>query len=340
MKKPPGIVCFSIGEVSGIGVELLLKTFSDKRFFEFCTPVVYATNRVFSYYKKNLEIEVPINGISSPPEAIPGKINVVNIQKDEIKIIPGSPTRETGAFAARSLTRVIEDMKSFDIKTLVTLPIDKNNIQSEHFKYPGHTDFLQDVSGSESLMILMNDEIKIALLTGHIPLAEVSNAITIDLIIRKIRILNTSLKQDFFITKPKIALLSLNPHAGDNGLTGQEEKEIFLPAIEQLQNEDILVFGPYPADGFFGKASYRNFDAIMAAYHDQGLAPFKALTFGSGVNFTAGLPIVRTSPDHGTAYDIAGKNKASTGSLKNAIFTALEIRKRREEYLDLTEHSI
>ena len=339
-KKIPDVVGISTGDLNGIGIELVLKVFSDKRILDICTPVVYATSRVLSYYKKIFNIDIPVFGIQNASKASKGKLNVVQITKGETKITPGVPSKQSGEFAAMSLQAAVNDIKNGYIDKLITAPIDKHNIQSSQFNFPGHTEYFAHEFGEETLMILMNEEMKVAVLTGHVPLAQTSSYINIDLIKNKARILHRTLMRNFGIAKPKIALLGLNPHSGDNGLLGKEEVEIFRPAVQSLQDEGVLIFGPYAADAFFGKASYKNYDAVLAYYHDQGLAPFKALSFGSGVNFTAGLPFVRTSPDHGTAFDIAGKNIADPSSFREAIFSAIQISRTRMEYNDLIANKL
>ncbi len=339
-KKIPDVIGITAGDLNGIGIELILKVFSDKRILEICTPVVYATSRVLSYYKKILKLDIPVFGIQNASKASKGKLNVVQITKGETKVTPGIPDKQSGEFAAMSLQAAVSDIKNGYLDKLITAPIDKHNIQSSQFNFPGHTEYFAHEFGTETLMILMNEEMKVAMLTGHVPLAQTSSYINVDLIKNKARILQQTLIRDFGISKPKIALLGLNPHSGDNGLLGNEEVEIYRPAVQSLQDEGILIFGPYAADGFFGKASYKNYDAVLASYHDQGLAPFKALSFGTGVNFTSGLPFVRTSPDHGTAFDIAGKNIADPSSFREAIFAVLQISRARKEYDDLVANKL
>ncbi|MFY0602628.1 MAG: 4-hydroxythreonine-4-phosphate dehydrogenase PdxA [Flavobacteriaceae bacterium] len=332
------IVGISIGDLNGIGIEVILKAFADKRMLEFCTPVLFGSSKVISFHKKALEIQTHIHGINTIDKVVHGKINLFNIWNEELKIELGVASKELGKYAFMSMEKAVNALKDNKIHVLVTAPINKDTIQSEEFKFPGHTEYLQSNLKGKSLMILMNDQLRIGLLTGHIPVSEVANSITPELIEEKVAIMYQSLVQDFGITKPKIAVLGLNPHSGDNGLIGQEEKEIIAPTVTKIRDTGKLIFGPYAADGFFGSKTYEQFDGVLAMYHDQGLAPFKALSFGAGVNFTAGLQKIRTSPDHGTGFDIAGKNKANADSFKEALFTAIKIYKKREEHLEMTKN--
>lgn len=332
------IVGISAGDINGIGPEVILNTFKDNRMLDFCTPVIFGSTKVFSFHKKSINSEVHLNGIQKIDQLVHGKINVLNLWKEEIKIELGKATKNGGEYAAKSLAKAIDCLKNNEIDFLLTAPINKDTIQSETFNYPGHTEFLADKLDGESLMILLQDTLRVGLVTGHVPVSEITNHITTELIEKKTNILHQSLKEDFNINKPKIAILALNPHAGDNGVLGNEEKEIIKPAIEKIKESGKLVFGPYAADGFFGSKTYQQFDAVLAMYHDQGLAPFKALAFGNGVNFTAGLNKVRVSPDHGTGFDIAGKGIASEESFKEALFTGLSVFKNRSEYKELTKN--
>ncbi len=334
------IVGISIGDINGIGIEIILKTFEDKRMFDFCTPVLFGSNKTISFYKKSLNLNNSIHGIQSLDKILHGKLNLMNIWKEEVKIDIGKVTPTGGKYAVKSLEHAVEALKNKKIDVLLTAPINKESIQSEEFNFPGHTEYLEANSEGESLMILMSDHLKIGLITGHIPVSEVSETITSELITNKVNIMHHSLKQDFNISKPKIAILGLNPHCGDKGVIGKEDDEIVRPTVAEIKETGKLVFGPYAADGFFGSKTYEQFDGILAMYHDQGLAPFKALSFGNGVNFTAGLDIIRTSPDHGTGFDIAGKNKANTTSFKEALFTSLQIFKNRKEYIELESNRI
>ena len=330
------IVGISIGDLNGIGIEVILKTFEDKRMLEFCTPVLFGATKTISYHKKVLGIETPVNGITSINQVTHSKINILNIWKEEVAIELGTATKISGEYAAKSLASGVEHLKNNTIDVLITAPINKENIQSETFNFPGHTEYLEANLEGKSLMILMTSELRIGLITGHIPIAKVAESITPELIKSKVETMYNSLKQDFGINKPKIAVLSLNPHCGDKGIIGKEDDDIIVPTIAEIAATGKLVFGPYAADGFFGSETYKQFDGVLATYHDQGLAPFKALSFGKGVNFTAGLSHIRTSPDHGTGYDIAGKNLANPSSFIEALFSAIEIFKKRKEYKELT----
>jgi 4-hydroxythreonine-4-phosphate dehydrogenase len=334
------IVGISIGDLNGISIEVILKTFEDKRMLEFCTPVLFGATKVISFHKKALGLETPVQGITSMNQLNHNKINVLNIWKEEVKIELGSATKESGLYAAKSLEIAVKNLKENKIDVLLTAPINKENIQSDTFNFPGHTEFLEANLEGKSLMILMTDELRIGLITGHIPISDVAKTITPELIKAKVETMHTSLKKDFGITKPKIAVLALNPHCGDKGVIGKEDDEIIRPTIQEIKDSGKLVFGPYAADGFFGSETYKQFDGVLATYHDQGLAPFKALSFGKGVNFTAGLSHVRTSPDHGTGYDIAGKNEAKPSSFKEALFTAIQIFKNRNEFSELTKNQL
>ncbi len=330
------------GDVNGIGYEIIIKALADQRFLEFCTPVVYGSSKVASFYKKLLNYnDFNLNLVKTAEVAIQKRANIVNVNNDEIKIELGESTELAGVLAAQALDMAVEDLKKEQIDVLVTAPINKSNIQSRSFNFPGHTEYLADkFKVSDNLMIMVSNNIRIGVVTGHIPLKDVANKLSVDLIMSKIRIMNQSLIQDFAITKPKIAVLALNPHAGDNGLLGKEEHDIIIPAVKKAMDEKMLVFGPYPADGFFGSENLKNFDGIIAMYHDQGLIPFKLMSFKEGVNFTAGLPIVRTSPAHGTAYEIAGKNEASPESLRQAIYLACDIFKNRIMHQELIKNPL
>ncbi|AUC86005.1 4-hydroxythreonine-4-phosphate dehydrogenase PdxA [Polaribacter sp. ALD11] len=334
------IVGISIGDLNGIGIEVILKTFEDKRMLDFCTPVLFGSTKVISYHKKALNIELPVHGITSINQVNHSKINILNIWKEEVAIQLGEATKISGGYAAKSLEEAVKHLKEKTIDVLLTAPINKETIQSENFNFPGHTEYLEANLEGKSLMILMTDQLRIGLITGHIPISEVAEAITPEIIKEKVETMYTSLKTDFGISKPKIAVLGLNPHCGDKGVIGKEDDEIIKPTIAEIAASGKLVFGPYAADGFFGSETYRQFDGVLATYHDQGLAPFKALSFGNGVNFTAGLSEIRTSPDHGTGFDIAGKNKANPSSFKEALFTAIQIYKTRNEYKELTKNPL
>lgn len=326
----------SIGDLNGIGCEVVLRTFEDVRMLDFCTPIIFASNKTISHQKSTLGIDINYNGIQDASKALDGKINVVNVWREIPVTQFGTPTPESGQYALRSLRAAVTALKNNEIDVLVTAPINKNNIQAEDFKFPGHTDYLARELEGESLMFMVSDGLRVGLLTDHVAVKDVAAAITPKLIRSKIATIEKSLKMDFGIRKPKIALLGINPHSGDNGVIGKEDDEVLKPVIKELTEKGHLVFGPYSADSFFGSENYKQFDAILAAYHDQGLIPFKTLAFGKGVNYTAGLSKVRTSPDHGTAYEIAGKGIADHSSFKEAVFTGLQIFKNRLEYRELT----
>lgn len=342
MKKAHKVrVGISIGDLNGIGSEVILKTFADQRMLDFCTPVIFANNKLLSFYKKHFKMNINFQGVDDAQKIIDGKFNVVNIWKDNLKINFGEEDKFLGKFTLQSLEAATQALKKGDIDTLVTAPINKNVIQSDKFNFPGHTDYLaKHLGGGESLMFMVSQNLKIGLLTDHVAVKEVSEVITPSLIEKKVNMISNSLKADFKVRKPKIAILGINPHSGDNGVIGKEDEEVLKPTIKKLQDKGNLVYGPYAADSFFGTKNYQNFDAVVAAYHDQGLIPFKTLTFGNGVNFTAGLEKVRTSPDHGTAYEIAGKGEADHTSFKEAIFASIEIFKNRKEYEKLTKNPL
>lgn len=329
------------GDFNGVGYEVILKMLDDPRILELCTPVVYGSAKIAAYYRKGLELafNIPFNQIQQASQARTDAVNIVNVIGQEAHIAPGESTPEAGEAAFIALERAVADLKEGTIDVLLTAPINKANIQSDTFRFAGHTEYLASACGDEAepLMILFNDRIRVALVTTHLPLAKIAEAITEDAIVAKLQLFNQSLTADFAIVKPRIAVLSLNPHAGDGGLLGAEEKEIIAPAIERARNQlKIHAFGPYPADGFFGNGLYTKFDGVLAMYHDQGLAPFKTLAMESGVNFTAGLPYVRTSPDHGTGYDIAGKGVASEASMRAALYAAIDIFRSRRTHEEMT----
>lgn len=326
------------GDINGVGYEVILKAFQDSTMLELCIPVIYGSAKVAAYHRKTLNLSTNYTTIASAAEASHTKVNLVNLHNDEIKVDLSQSTPEAGAAALEALEMAVKEMKEGLIDVLVTAPINKHTIQTDTFHFPGHTEYLEERlgEGEKSLMILMNDLMRVALVTTHIPVSQIASTLTKALIKEKALILYRSLKRDFGIERPRIAVLALNPHAGDQGLIGTEEEEIIIPAINELKSEGIDAFGPYPADGFFGSDKFSHFDGILAMYHDQGLAPFKALAMEEGVNFTAGLPIVRTSPAHGTAYDIAGKGIASPDSLRQAIYTAIDIYRNR--HADDTAH--
>ena len=327
-------VAITQGDTNGVGYEVILKVFSDPNILELCTPIIYGSPKIASYHRKALNLEVPYTIINHAEEARDGRVNLLACFDDEIKIEMGQPSQEAGAAALKALDRAMTDYRSELYDVLVTAPINKATIQSPGFHFPGHTEYIETSvgEGQKALMILMNETLRVALVTTHLPIKDIAKAITKEGIVEKATIFHKALKRDFRISSPRIAVLSLNPHAGDNGLLGSEEKDIILPAIEELADKGIQAFGPFAADGFFGSGAYDRFDGVLAMYHDQGLAPFKTIALESGVNYTAGLPIVRTSPDHGTAYDIAGKGIADENSMRQAIFTAIDVFRNRQFY--------
>lgn len=334
MSKPK--IGITIGDPNGIGLEVVLKTLLDERVLELCTPIIYGSAKVVGYHRNILgEEQLKYQNIRNANDAVPGQLNIINLWQDNVNITLGNISEEGGKYAALSLEAATQDALKGSIHALVTPPIHKKAMQMVNFGFPGHTEFLAAKAGvKDVLMILTADTLRVALVTGHIPLASVSKAINKENILRKLELLHASLRRDFGFDQPKIAVLGLNPHAGDEGSMGQEEQKEIIPAIQQAKKNGMTVMGPYSADGFFGSAQLGKFDAILAMYHDQGLAPFKALSFEVGVNFTAGLPFVRTSPDHGTAFDIAGQGIASEVSFRQALFAALDIYKRRLDYAE------
>lgn len=337
MKETAAIrVGISIGDLNGIGGEIILKTFEDARMLEFCTPVVFASNKTVSHLKNHFKIDINFNGVKDLDGVIEGKLNVVHAWQDQPEIRFGEATETGGRYALRSLKAAVAALKERKIDVLVTAPISKSNIQSDEFAFPGHTDYLASEFEGECLMFMVADTIKVGLLTDHVAVKDIADTITPELIKSKVRLMERSLRMDFGIRKPKIAILGINPHSGDNGVIGKEDQEVLKPTIQELLDDGYLVFGPFAADSFFGSGNHLKFDAVLAAYHDQGLIPFKTLAFGKGVNFTAGLSIIRTSPDHGTAFEIAGKGEADPGSFKEALHMALDIYKNRNEYKGLT----
>ena len=322
------------GDINGIGCEVILKTLSDSRMLDVCTPVIYSSPKVIAYYRKALGLNnLNTHMVRSAEEAQDDRINVVNCLDDEVRVEIGKSTQQEDHAALASLQTAVAELKDGRTAALVTAPINKSSIQSEKFRFPGHTEYLQSEFGADqALMLMLSDSFRLGILTGHAPLSEVPGLITQEKIASKLRLLNKAMLEDFNINRPRIAVLSLNPHAGDNGLLGKEEQNVIIPGIEKAKNEGILAFGPYPSDGFFGSDNYRRFDAILSMYHDQGMTIFKALCFESGVNYTAGLPIVRTSPAHGTAYDLAGKNTASPESFRRALYTACDVARNRQQY--------
>jgi 4-hydroxythreonine-4-phosphate dehydrogenase len=327
-------VAITQGDTNGVGYEVVLKAFADPTILELCTPIIYGSAKIATYHKKALNLETNFSTINKAEDARDGRVNLLVCHDDDTKVEFGQPSAEAGQAALYALDRAMTDYRSGLFDVLVTAPINKATIQSPSFHFPGHTEYIETSvgEGKKALMILMNDVLRVALVTTHLPIKDIAKAISKEAIIEKATIFHQSLRRDFRISCPRIAVLSLNPHAGDNGLLGAEEKDIIQPAIEQLVENGIQAFGPYAADGFFGSGSFNYFDGVLAMYHDQGLAPFKTIALDNGVNYTAGLPIVRTSPDHGTAYDIAGQGKADENSFRQAIYTAIDIWRNRQNY--------
>ena len=331
------------GDVNGISYEIMLNGLSDNRMLELCTPIIYGSSKVAAYYRKTLEInQLSIYQIFSAREARNEQINILNCVGENVVVEMGTVSASAGEAAYLALERAIEDLRNGQIDVLVTAPINKHAIQSEKFRFAGHTEYLENRAGekTKSLMILLKDNLRVALVTGHMPLAKVPNGITVESVGEKLCIFDHSLKQDFGIVRPRIAVLSLNPHAGEQGLLGNEEQTIIIPAIKQAETNGILAFGPYPSDGFFGSGNYASFDGVLAMYHDQGLIPFKTISMEEGVNFTAGLPFVRTAPAHGSAYDIVGQGKASAASFRKAIYTAIDVYRNRNRHKEATAHPL
>lgn len=333
-------VGISCGDLNGIGLEVVIKTFLDNRIFELCTPILYASKKTSSAYRKELDVkDFSFEEIRSVDKANGKRANVLNIWNEDVELNLGTPTKASGEYALKSLQAATADLKDGKIDVLITAPIDKKNIQSEEFKFPGHTEYLANEFGAEEFaMLMVSDSLKVTFMTGHLPLAEIGKNLSFESIIKKIRFLDRTLPQDFGIRKPKIAVLGLNPHNGDGGILGTEEQEVIAPAIKKAKDDGLLVFGPFAADGFFGSGAYKQFDVVLAMYHDQGLIPFKTLNFDQGVNYTAGLPAVRVSPDHGTGFDIAGKGVASEQSFRDALFLGIDLFKERQRYAEYTEN--
>lgn len=326
------VVGISIGDLNGIGSEVVLKAFQDSRMLDFCTPVIFASVKLMSFFKKAYNMDISLHGIDSLDKVVHKKINVLNVWKEPVDINFGKEDTTIGSYAVKSLEVAVAALKEDKIDTLVTAPINKSNVQSESFNFPGHTDYLAKELEGDSLMLMVSDELKVGLLTDHVAVKDVPAAITRELIDKKIKIIHRTLIEDFGIIKPKIAVLGINPHNGDNGVIGNEDDTILKPALDNIRNNGKVVLGPYAADSFFGSGNYKNFDVVIASYHDQGLIPFKTIAFGNGVNYTAGLSKIRTSPDHGTAFDVAGKNVANADSFKEAVFQAISIYNKRAEY--------
>ena len=328
-KKSKTKIGITTGDINGIGIELILQIFSNPKMFDSCIPIVFGSQSLLTYYKKMLGIDISINKIHTPKQAKEGILNCIDIWNKDIRVKMGKSTKEGGLCAFDSLQATTNSLACSEIDAMVTSPINKKNIQSDSFQFSGHTEYLENIFEGSSTMIMAGEELKIALVTGHISVGSISNHITNEKILRTILNFNQSLRVDFDIPKPKIAVLSLNPHAGDGGLLGREEEELICPAIKKLFEDGCYVFGPFPGDGFFGSREYLKYEGVVAMYHDQGLIPYKLLSFGRGVNFTAGLSVVRTSPDHGVAYNLAGKGIASQDSFRNAIFMAIDVLQKR-----------
>ena len=336
-------IAISLGDLNGIGPEVILKSLEEHAMTELMTPIVFGSSRVLSFHRKTIARDLKMNFhvIQDAADALPGKVNLVNVWKDEVQLELGAKSPEAGAYALKSLDAAARAVQEGKADALVTAPVNKDNIKPENGEtFTGHTEWLGRLWGGEPLMILMSDGLKVALVTGHIPVSEVSKALNRDLVLKRINQLNKALLEDFRIRKPRIAVLGLNPHAGDGGLLGDEEAKVIGPAIDEAYRSGKLVYGPFAADGFFGSAGFKNYDAVLAMYHDQGLAPFKALSFGVGVNYTAGLACVRTSPDHGTGFAIAGKDEAHADSFRQALFAAVDVWRARSEWLEISKNPL
>jgi 4-hydroxythreonine-4-phosphate dehydrogenase len=336
------IIGISQGDINGIGLEVIMKTFADPAMLEICTPVLYSSAKTIAFHKKTLSLEnFNYNTITSSDGITHRKFNLANIYSEEVNIEMGKLTETGGIYAVKSFIAACESLSKGKIDALVTAPINKQNTHTESFPYTGHTAYLDERFGKgNAIMMLVAEDLKVALCTDHLPLAAVAEAITQERMLKKLKSLAASLKQDFNISKPRMAVLGLNPHAGDSGAIGGEEEKVIIPAIKAAVKDGMLVYGPYPADGFFGSMTFKKFDAVLAMYHDQGLIPFKYMAFASGVNYTAGLPVIRTSPDHGTAFDIAGKNMASEESFRNAVYLACDLIRTRKNYNQATANPL
>ena len=332
-------VAITHGDINGVGYEVILKTFGDTRMFDLCIPIVYGSTKVASYHKKlltSMPQEMQFTSIRDAADAQERKFNFINLTQEEIKIDLGKSTEVAGRLSRESLNRACADLKAGKVDVLVTAPINKRNIQAPDFDFPGHTEYLSHQFGSSSLMMMVCDRIRIGIMTNHYALKDVPGALTHNLLFDKMMLMNESLKRDFGITRPKIAVLALDPHAGDDGVIGDFDKKVIRPVIDEVQAKGVLAYGPFPSDGFFGSSEFNKFDGVLALYHDQGLIPFKLMSFTEGVNYTAGLPYVRTSPAHGTGYDIAGKDQASEQSFRSAVYLACNILRNRQQYDELT----
>lgn len=330
------------GDINGISYEVIIKTFQDARLFEFCTPIIYGSPKVAAYHRKALNISnFNFNSINTVEEAVQNKANLLNVLDDNIRVELGKSTDIAGEAAVISLDAAVQDLLNGTIDALVTLPINRDNTKGEKLNFDGHTKFLADKTDAKDTMILMTSELmKVGVVSGHVPVSEITEHITETNILRKLQMMHNALTEDFGIRKPKIAVLGLNPHAGDSGVIGKEEIEIIIPTIKKANEKGILALGPFSADGFFGSDSFKKFDGILAMYHDQGIAPFKSLNFGAGVNFTAGLPIIRTTPDHGTAFEISGQGKANPSSFRQAVYMACNMVHNRKEHAELTSNPL
>ncbi len=339
-KRP--VVGISVGDLNGIGIEIIIKTFSDSRILELCTPVVFASNKVINFYKKSIpELTLNYSNIKEISKANPKQLNIFTVWEEEVEILPGQMTETGGKYGVKSLQAAVKALKEKSIDALVTAPLNKFTMQSSEFNFTGHTPFLKEaLQADDVLMLMISENMKVALLTEHLAIMDVAKNISKEQIIKKIQLLKNSLIKDFGVERPRIAVLGLNPHAGDEGLVGKEEKEIIRPAILESKKNDCIVMGPYSADAFFARGNHEKFDAVLAMYHDQGLIPFKSLALGEGTNFTAGIPTIRTSPDHGTAFDIAGKNIADESSFRAAIFSAIDIFDTRNNYQEMRRNPL
>ncbi len=335
-------VAITHGDTNGIGYEIIFKTFAEPAMLELCTPIIYGSPKVAAYHRNVLGLQANFTIINSAEDAVDGKVNLLTTFDEDVKVDMGQPTKEAGTAALKALDKAMSDFRSGDYDVLVTAPINKNDIQGDGFHFRGHTEYIEQCNGEgkKALMILAGDKLRVALVTTHLPIKDVAAAITKEAIIEKCTIFNESLRRDFNIEAPRIAVLALNPHSGDGGVIGSEEETIIKPAIDELSDSGINAFGPFAADGFFGHGTYEAFDGVLAMYHDQGLAPFKTIVGDNGVNITAGLPIVRTSPDHGTAFDIAGKGVANETSFRQAVYDAIDIFRNRLDYDEARENPL
>lgn len=334
------VIGITQGDTNGIGLEVIIKTFMDPQMLEVCTPVLFGSQKTFAFHRKAMNVEMRFNPIRTVESLIPNQFNILNVYEEDIPVEFGTSTELAGKYALKSIETACEALEQKKIDAIVTAPINKHNIQSPEFQFKGHTDYLEMRFKSSALMLMCADKFRVGVVTGHVPLANVSAIISKEKIVEKIKMMHRSLVDDFGLRKPKIAVLGLNPHAGDKGVIGNEEESVIIPAIAQAKAEGIFAMGPYSADGFFGTAMYTKFDAVLAMYHDQGLIPFKAIAFESGVNYSAGLPIVRTSPDHGVGYDIAGKNMANENSFRSAVYLACDIFNTRLQQKEITANPL